>query len=93
MLNVLWKRVSGSRLYRRARIDNFHIIILSIHIFWAEGIMRPGFDSRPRHQFFGPRVLGDPGSIPGHATNFSGRGYWHTLVIQLLGGPKIDSRY
>ena len=25
-------------------------------IFRAEGIRRTGFDSRPRHQFFGPRV-------------------------------------
>ena len=32
---------------------------------------------------------GDPGSSPGRANNFSGRGYWHTLVIQLLGGPEV----
>ena len=32
---------------------------------------------------------GDPGSSPGSAKNFSGRGYWHTLVIQLLGGPEV----
>ena len=37
------------------------------------------------------RIHTDPGSIPGHGTNFSGRGYWHTLVIQLLGGPEVDS--
>ena len=32
---------------------------------------------------------GDPGSSPVRAKNFTGRGYWHTLVIQLLGGPKV----
>ena len=32
---------------------------------------------------------GDPGSSPGRAKNFSGRGYWHTLVIQLLAGPEV----
>ena len=32
---------------------------------------------------------GDPGSSPGSAKNFSGRGYWHSLVIQLLGGPEL----
>ena len=30
---------------------------------------------------------GEPGSSPGRAKNFLGRGYWHILVIQLLGGP------
>ena len=32
---------------------------------------------------------GDQGLSPGHAKNFSGRGYWYTLVIQLLGGPEV----
>ena len=32
---------------------------------------------------------GDPGSSNGRGKNFSGRWYWHTLVIQLLGGPDV----
>ena len=32
---------------------------------------------------------GDPGLSPGRAKNFSGGGYCHSLVIQLLGGPEV----
>ena len=32
---------------------------------------------------------GRPGFDPRSRHHFSGRGYWHTLVIQLLGGPEV----
>ena len=32
---------------------------------------------------------GDPGLSPGRTKNFSGRGYLHTHVIQLLGGLEV----
>ena len=32
---------------------------------------------------------GDPGLSPGSAKKFLGRGYWHALVIQLLGDTEV----